>query len=163
MNKYQSGCYRFAHESLRNYCADDPKRFFKNVFSETADNYNLLIWNLVYSKACCYDGVKINEFKVLTTKIEKCPTVLIKMAEFVKSVKAHYVAIILTSSDYDSINEGGFQYYALDYGETVEGDSETILSEWHKNYHFDFAQTSVSNGNQFLKIVQERLIKHKIH
>ncbi|MCK5683124.1 hypothetical protein KAJ27_03350 [bacterium] len=163
MNKCNRNCYHFAHEALRNFCADDPKKFFKNLFSDTSEEYILLVWNLVYSRVCSDADIDINEFKVMTTEIDNCPTVLIKMSEFVNAVHAHYVAILLTDNADNSVNDGGIKYYSLDYGETYNGSCGTVLSEWHKNYHFDFIGSPVVDGKQFLKVIRERFLRSKMN
>ena len=149
--------YVFAHNTLRELCAQDPLKFFTIVTSPEQPKLLARLWTLTAVRVG-KPIVNINpaQLSVTTGNVMDCPAVIFKMPHPEAIAEAHFVAVLLTNSPVPEgeVRQAQFRYFTLEERGKLEG---TFLCEWDEDGRHNFGDGPTATIEDFIGAVERKI------
>lgn len=152
--------YVFAHQTVREVCANDPLKFFAILASADRAQFIAWLWHMAEKRVGKpLSDVDPSKLVVTTCRVKDSPTAILKMPTAVGPAEAHFVGVLLTNfqQSADAANEVTFRYFTLEHGMNLDGTVRTVMCEWAKGSHLNFGDGPPATVEAFVEAI-ERII-----
>ncbi len=151
--------YVFAHQALREACADDPAGFFERMRGESwrtavNDLWTLVGWQL---EAEASEELDPEEIEVEACTLRGSPCVLVRMPPPIAVGEAHFVALVLCAAPGDPASvseEPAFRCFTLERTWSRNDEPRTVIGEWVGDRHLNFADGPGPDATAFLGMLE---------
>lgn len=152
--------YAFAHQAVRQICAQDPLQFFSIMASP--DQADFVAWIRGLTEQTI--GTPIRDIDPQATvvslfRIADCPAVVIQMPPPIAVAEASFVAAVLSEFNLEKRSDGPqpFRYLTLELGLDLEVGERTVLCEWKDESHLNYGTGPAPELGPFCQAVEALL------
>ena len=161
LDKPRERHYLLGHEGFRHMCESDPHQFFERMSTkEHSDRFVAALIEQVEKMAPEDETVlDANDVRVVISKVENKPLLLIVMPEAKAYIECVYVGILchLDMKNPNLEEKPAIDYYTLELGEGEDGSECRMFCEWKGDTHYNLGEMErTATLEQFGMVIGQR-------
>lgn len=162
LGKPRAGHYVFAHQAVRQICADEPRRFFGLMASDEQKPYvQFMIDQVAKHTPENPPDFSATDIQVTLTRIERYPMIVFTMPSPTAFTECVYIAIVsmVDGSGSEDCPSPEIKYFTLELGEAEGGGQTRFFCQWQDGDHLNIGEMdNESNIADFALAIRQRLI-----